>query len=173
MKRNSAPQSLQVSVLSDNLRVLQVFDLLSCNSMFSISHFPVKDIKIWGRVVEPGGLNHKSGAGWTGSFEKSPARPPFIHLMRDCSKHKTRYLSSFVRHLAGFPYGGEKGIRTLVRVSPEHDFQSCAFDQTQPSLHASCSTNQAPTNITIKSAKAQGQISLQYRRPRCIMERTV
>ena len=28
-----------------------------------------------------------------------------------------------------FLFGGERGIRTLERFHPLHDFQSCAFDQ--------------------------------------------
>lgn len=39
-----------------------------------------------------------------------------------------------------FSYGGEKGIRTPDRVTPIHDFQSCAFDQLGHLSVADCST---------------------------------
>ena len=39
-----------------------------------------------------------------------------------------------------FFVGGEKGIRTPDRVTPIHDFQSCAFDQLGHLSVADCST---------------------------------
>ena len=33
-------------------------------------------------------------------------------------------------------FGGGRGIRTLGEFNPSHDFESCALNQTQPSLLA-------------------------------------
>ena len=64
--------------------------------------------------------------------------------------------SGFISHFLCL--GGEKGIRTLDTVPRIHDFQSCALDQTQPSLHTG-RTNVAlaivPDNDTTTQNKLQ------------------
>ncbi len=60
-------------------------------------------------------------------------------------------------------YGGELGIRTLVRFQPKHDFQSCAFDHSANSPCHDHSRNRNKVYYTHDMGMCQALFSTFFR----------
>ena len=116
---------------------LPVFDEMGKLSAFSPSPLAFPDSEKFrqsvSKPVQSCLIRHAGGEGGIDSL-RSGLRPKACGFAHIPPRLPLRVRRPFVAHRhSASPNGGEGGIRTLGRLAPTHDFQSCAFDHSATS----------------------------------------